>query len=349
LRHFTALLFCACLTLPAQAEILIGVAGPLSGQNAAYGNELRVGVSAAITAINAAGGINGETLAMVEGDDNCDAKRALDVAKQFQSKDVRMVVGHFCSSASLAAATVYADARILMLNPSVTSSELTTKSLWNVFRLTGRDDLQVDIAAERIKANGQGSDVFIVSDGQAESSAIAKRFQNALPNAKEILVKAGSPKLQPDPGLIVASAVYLALQAPDAALVAKDIRKINTSAAFYGSDLLQLETFATRGDDAANETRITFLQDNIKIADANRAASLSTTEGATLAAYASVETFAAAAKARSVNDSRAMAAWLTAGNEVPTIIGPIRFNASGDLQKQPYTWFKWSNGTLTPE
>ena len=144
MRHFTALLFCACLAAPVHAEIFIGIAGPLSGQNAAYGNELRVGAAAAIAAVNASGGINGETLSLVEGDDGCDAKRAVEVAKSFVSKDVRLVVGHFCSSASLAAAPTYMSAGILMLNPSVTSPELTSKNLWNVFRVTGRDDAQAD-------------------------------------------------------------------------------------------------------------------------------------------------------------------------------------------------------------
>jgi branched-chain amino acid transport system substrate-binding protein len=164
LRCFTILLACLCLSLPAQAEILIGVAGPLSGLNATYGNELRTGAAAAVAAINAAGGINGETLALVEGDDACDAKRALDVAKSFVSRDVRMVVGHFCSSASLAAATAYNAAGILMFNPAVTAPDLTSKSLWNVFRLTGRDDAQGEIAASRIKTEGQGNDVFLITD-----------------------------------------------------------------------------------------------------------------------------------------------------------------------------------------
>jgi branched-chain amino acid transport system substrate-binding protein len=349
LRQFTALLFSLCLTLPAQAEILIGVAGPFSGQNAAFGNELRVGAAAAIAEVNAKGGINGENLTLLEGDDGCDAKRALDVARMFQSRDVQMVVGHFCSSASLAAETVYTAAGILMLNPSVTSSDLTSKGFWNVFRLTGRDDAQGEIAAARIKAQGQGADVFIISDGQAESAAIAKRFLSVLPNAKLISIKPGNPNLPDEPGLIVASAVYFSLQAPDAAIMAKDIRNLNVTAPFYGPDYLQPETFASRGGDAANGTLVTFLQDNISVSDTGRTVSLPTSEGATLAAYAAVETFVAAAKARGVNDSRGMAAWLAAGNEVSTIIGPLHFKSSGDLQQQPYVWYQWKDGALVPE
>lgn len=349
MRRFTALLFCLCLSLPAQAEILIGVAGPLTGLNATYGNELRTGAAAAVAAVNAAGGINGESLAIVEGDDACDAKRAVEVAKTFVSRDVRMVVGHFCSSASLAAAASYNAAGILMFNPAVTAPDLTSKNLWNVFRLTGRDDAQGEIAASRIKTVGQGNDVFLITDGQPETSGIAKRFLNTLPTAKTITVKTGSIKLPDDPGLIVASAVYLALQAPDAADVAKAIRKLNTTAVFYGPDLLQSESFFSRGGDAINGTKITFLRDNASIANAAKLSTLSQSEGATIAAYAAVEVFVGAAKARSVNDTRSMASYLTTGSEIPTIMGAVRFNAAGDLQQQPYGWYKWSSSVLGPE
>ena len=349
MRYLSALLFCIGLTFPAQAEILIGVAGPLAGQNATFGNELRAGAASAVAAVNAAGGINGENLAIVEGDDACDAKRAVEVAKTFVSRDVRMVVGHFCASASLAAAATYNAAGILMFNPSVTAPDLTSKNLWNVFRLTGRDDAQGEIAANRIKAEGQGNDVFVVTDGQADTAGIAKRFLTVLPNAKIITVKPGSVKLPDEPGLLVASAVYLALQAPDAADAAKAIRILNKTAPFYGPDFLQSEGFFSRGEAAANGTRLSFLQDNAAVANTAKLSTLSQSEGAALASYAAVEVFAAAAKARSVNDARAMATYLTSGNETATIIGGLRFTTAGDLQQQPYDWYTWSNGTLIPE
>ncbi len=349
MRYLSALLLCCCLAQPALAEILVGIAGPLTGPNAAFGNELRVGAAAAIAHINAQGGINGETLSLIEGDDGCDAKRAIEVAKTLVSKDVRAVIGHFCTSASLAAAPTYLNAGVLMLNPSVTAPELTSKNLWNVFRLTGRDDAQADVAAARIKTGGQDADVFMFTDEQPDTASIAKHFMGAIPNAKTLKIKAGAAKTPDEPGLIVATAIYLALQPTDAAAVAKDIRKLNATVPIYGPDLLQSESYGTRGGEAANGTLVTFLEDSLRLANPSMAAKLPSTEGATLAAFAAVETFAAAAKARSVNDGRAMAAWLAAGNEVTSILGPLRLNASGDLQQQPYEWYVWQDGKLNRE
>jgi branched-chain amino acid transport system substrate-binding protein len=349
LRLSTALLCSLVFASAAHAEILIGIAGPLSGPNAAFGNELRIGATAAITAINTAGGINGENLALVEGDDACDSKRAVDVAKTFTSKDVRLVIGHFCSSASLAAAPTYASAGILMITPSATAPDLTSKNLWNVFRLTGRDDMQADLAAARMKASGEASEVLLFTDQQAETTPMAKRFIAAMPNAKTINIKAGSAKLPDDAGLLTASSAYLALQAKDAGNIASDLKKLNPIITLYGPDLLQSDAYNTKAGDAANNTHMTFLRDNTTIADPKRLAALPSSDGATLAAYAAVESFVAAAKARNVNDSRAMAAWLTSGSDIPTIIGTLHFNSSGDLQQQPYIWLQWQGAALVPD
>ena len=47
----------------ANAQIKIGVAGPITGPNAAFGAQLKNGAEQAVEDINAAGGINGQKLA----------------------------------------------------------------------------------------------------------------------------------------------------------------------------------------------------------------------------------------------------------------------------------------------
>jgi branched-chain amino acid transport system substrate-binding protein len=127
------------------------------------------------------------------------------------------------------------------------------------------------------------------------------------------------------------------------------LRKLNATAVFLGPDTLQSEAFGKAAGDAAEGTHFTFLKDGTETVDAKRAKPIAAPFGATLAAYAAVEVFVAAAKANSVNNGRAMAGWLRAGNAVDTIIGSQRFNASGDLQQQPYVWYSWRGGTPTAE
>src|SRR4051812_17247534 len=74
-------------TVPAQADILVAVAGPMSvtpltGQYATFGEELRRGADMAVRDINAGGGINGQQLTLLTADDACDPKLAVEVAEE---------------------------------------------------------------------------------------------------------------------------------------------------------------------------------------------------------------------------------------------------------------------------
>jgi Periplasmic binding protein len=52
----------------ATAEILVATVGPMKGQYALLGEQLRRGAEMAVTDINAAGGVNGEQLALIVED-----------------------------------------------------------------------------------------------------------------------------------------------------------------------------------------------------------------------------------------------------------------------------------------
>ena len=56
-------------TGPAAAQIKIGVAGPLTGGNAAFGAQMKNGVEQAVADINAPGGIHGQKIQLFVGDD----------------------------------------------------------------------------------------------------------------------------------------------------------------------------------------------------------------------------------------------------------------------------------------
>jgi branched-chain amino acid transport system substrate-binding protein len=73
---FSVALLCA-MSVSARAEILIATAGPMKGQYAALGEQLRQGASRAVADINASGGVNGEQLVLEVADDGCDPKQAM--------------------------------------------------------------------------------------------------------------------------------------------------------------------------------------------------------------------------------------------------------------------------------
>jgi branched-chain amino acid transport system substrate-binding protein len=73
----TAAIFAAAIAsaaTSAQAEVKFGVAGPITGANAAFGAQLTNGASMAIEDVNAAGGILGQKIVLEQGDDVSDPK-----------------------------------------------------------------------------------------------------------------------------------------------------------------------------------------------------------------------------------------------------------------------------------
>ena len=90
----------------ASADVTIAVAGPMTGDLASFGEQLRRGAEMAIADINAAGGVNGEQIKLEIGDDQCDPKQAVQVANDLVKKGVVFVAGHFCSGSSIPASEI---------------------------------------------------------------------------------------------------------------------------------------------------------------------------------------------------------------------------------------------------
>ncbi|MCG8690359.1 MAG: ABC transporter substrate-binding protein, partial [Minwuiales bacterium] len=61
----------------AKAEILIATAGPITGQYASFGEQMKRGAEMAVADLNAAGGVLGQKVRLVVGDDACDPKQAV--------------------------------------------------------------------------------------------------------------------------------------------------------------------------------------------------------------------------------------------------------------------------------
>ncbi len=60
-------------------DIVVGVAGPMTGNEGSFGRQLRNGAEQAVADINAAGGVLGKKLKLEIGDDACDPKQAKSV------------------------------------------------------------------------------------------------------------------------------------------------------------------------------------------------------------------------------------------------------------------------------
>ena len=154
--------------------------GPITGQFAAFGEQLKKGAEKAVADINAAGGVNGEKLVLEIGDDACDPKQAVNVANQMVAKGVKFMAGHFCSGSSIPASKVYEEEGILQISPASTNPSFTDEGGWNVARVCGRDDAQGIVAGDFLAKNYAGKKVAIIDDKSAYGKGLADETRKAL-------------------------------------------------------------------------------------------------------------------------------------------------------------------------
>jgi branched-chain amino acid transport system substrate-binding protein len=162
----------------AQAQTKIGVAGPLTGSNAAFGVQLQSGADQAVADINAKGGVLGKQITDVVQDDACDPKQAVTVANQLVEAGVVFVDGHFCSASSIPASKVYADNGILEMSPASTNPKFTDDSGSNlIFRDCGRDDQQGKVAADYIAKYFKTAKIAVLDDNSTYGKGIGDQVR----------------------------------------------------------------------------------------------------------------------------------------------------------------------------
>jgi len=357
----SSLLLAAAIVLlaacPANAEILIGVAGPFSGPNAALGEQLKRGVQMAIDDLNATGGLRGERLAIEAADDGCDPKKAVEVATQLVSAGVKLVAGHYCSGSSIPAAKVYEAASIVEISPASTHARFTDEGGWNVLRICPRDDAQGTAAGKLIAERFAGKKIALVNDGSAMGAAQTAKVRETLAAAGLTPVidetyKPGAKDYAPLAQKLhdgLADVVYLGGTYAEGGLIVKALRDLGSAAQIVAPDSLLTEDYWNIAKEAGEGTLVTFMFDPQKFDAAKpllqrfRDAGYNP-EGHTLYAYAAVQAWVQAAEATGGTDAHRIAGWLRAGNRLRTVTGEIAFDARGDLRDPRIAWFRWRDG-----
>ncbi len=337
-------------------EIVIGVAGPMTGSEASIGEQMRKGAEKAVADINAAGGVLGKKVRLVEGDDVCDPKQAVSVANDFVSKGAVFVAGHYCSGASIPASDVYASAGIVQISPASTNPQFTERGLKNVFRVCGRDDAQGPTAADYIAAKFPGKKVAVVDDKSTYGKGLADQFRAALEakGVTPVLVESITARETDYSALVTklrqsgAEIVYFGGYKTEAGLIVRQMRGAGVQATLVGGDALVTEEFWTITGDAGAGTLMTFgpdprlLPQNEALVKAFRDEKYEP-EAYTLYTYASVQAWAQAAAKAGDTKAEAVSDALRAGS-FETALGTIDFDDKGDNSAPGYVFYVWKDG-----
>lgn len=357
----TATLVAAAFAAPATAEVVLGVAGPLTGPNAAFGEQMRRGAEAAVAAINEAGGVNGEQIRLAFGDDASDARQGVAAANDLVGEGVVAVVGHFNSSVSIPASAVYAEEGVLQITPASTNPQLTEQGFSTVFRTCGRDDQQGDVAGAYLAATYAGKNVAIIHDQTTYGKGLADATKAAM-NAAGLQEKIyeGITVGERDFSAIVSKmkeagidAIYFGGLHNEAGLILRQSRDQGLQAQFISGDGIVTQEFWTITGDAGEGTMMTFgsvTPDMPSAADvtAKFRAEGYEPEGYTLYTYASVQVWAEAATKAGTFEAEQVAAALKDGTEYPSVIGPLAYDEKGDRKVSDYVFYVWHDGKYAP-
>jgi len=336
----------------------VAVVGPITGQYASFGAQMKNGGELAIEDINAAGGVLGKKLDLEFGDDACDPKQAVAVANQMTGNNVALVAGHYCSGSSIPASKVYAEANMVQISPASTNPAFTDNRAGpNIYRVCGRDDQQGGVAGKYIASHFSDKKVAFVHDKTAYGKGLADETKKAMNEAgKQEAMYEAITAGEKDYSALVSKLkqanidlVYFGGYHTEAGLIIRQMRDQGMNTILMGGDALITQEFWSITGPAGEGTLMTFSPDPRKNPAAAEVVKRFKDkdiepEGYVLYTYAALQAWKQAAeKAKSIESADVVKAMND--TEFDTVIGKFKFNEKGDPNLPPYAVYRWSNGT----
>jgi branched-chain amino acid transport system substrate-binding protein len=340
----------------ASAQINIATAGPMTGQYASFGAQMKAGAEQAVADINAAGGVLGQQLVLHIGDDACDPKQAVAVANEMVGNDVVFMAGHFCSGSSIPASSVYTEEDILQISPASTNPKFTDEGGPNVFRVCGRDDQQGLVAGAFLAERFAGQNVAVVHDKTAYGKGLADETKKALNAAgvQEALYEAYTAGEKDYTALVSKlkqndiGVLYVGGYHTEAGLIVRQMRDQGMDTVLVSGDALVTEEYWSITGDAGEGTLMTFSPDPRKnpiaapIVETFRAKNIEP-EGYVLYTYAAIQVFVQAVATAGSTDLDKVLPILN-GYRFDTVLGELSFNDVGDVTLPGYVFYEWKDG-----
>ncbi len=357
----SSMITAAILAAPvvSQADIVIGTAGPMTGQYASFGAQMKAGADQAVADINAAGGVLGEMLKLEVGDDACDPKQAVAVANQMASNGVVFMAGHFCSGSSIPASAVYSEEGVVQITPASTNPKFTDErpdKNGGTYRVCGRDDQQGDVAGNFLVEKMGDKKVAFVHDKTAYGKGLADATMASYEAA------GGKPGMyeaytagEKDYTALVSKLknesidiLYVGGYHTEAGLMARQMRDQGMDTLLVSGDALVTDEYWSITGDAGEGTLMTFSPDPRKnpgveeLVETFRAKNIEP-EGYVLYTYAAIQAWAQAAEAAGKTDYDSVSGALNTG-DFKTVLGDLSFDEKGDVTLPGYVFYEWKDG-----
>jgi len=248
-------------------NIRVGVAGPFTGNLASYGDNIKAGTSLKLKEINDAGGIKGQKVELVWGDDLCQPKDAGTVGAKFGAdKSIVAVIGHVCSSATLAAMPIYVRAGLPSISATSTNPTIGDVAKGWFFRNCYTDDFQGKYLASYVVPKLLGKNkVAIFYENNDYAIGLKDSFMAGAKSAGVNVTgteayMTGTTDFTPQLTKLLRDkpeTIFLCGYHPEGALIAGQGRKLGFTGPFFGADGIDNEDYIKIGGKAADNTYCT--------------------------------------------------------------------------------------------
>lgn len=180
-------------------DITFGFFGPLTGRFAANGERFKEAIQLYVEQINAAGGVGGRKLVVLQEDDRGEPLQSTAIAQKFVADPaIVAAIGSFTSGASMAAGAVFAEAKMPQVSPSSSHPDYTKISKYQ-FRIPNAQSTTSVMYANMMKKNlpsGRVAILYYQDDwgifvGQATKAELERLgstvpiFESMLPDARD--------------------------------------------------------------------------------------------------------------------------------------------------------------------
>ncbi len=208
------------------------------------------GLLLAIEEVNAAGGIRGRRLRLAQYDDEESIDRGRVVARRIAAApEVVAVIGHLQSYITVQTATTYDQAGLVMLAPTATDSDLTSRGYSRVFRICFTDRLVgrqlADLAGARgwkrlaiyYIRNSYGRNIANAFEARAAQLGLDVRARSSYDPSEQANERTFGQTIDEWAGMEL-DAILLAGEVPSAAIFVAQARKEGITVPILGGDAM---------------------------------------------------------------------------------------------------------------
>ena len=344
--------------------IRVAVALPLSGAHSALGRDVKAAVELAVADYRTRTGAANYDVEISWHDDACSSDGGEIAAKAITANASALpyaVIGHACPSAADAAAPIYGSAGVAFIAAGTLPARVASQQRFGTrhFRVPGGGTQGALIGAALADA-GNGARIAFVRDrtqfsqSELQPAAAMLAAHGRIILAIETFVGAEKDFARIAQRLNTANITHVALAAfpSEAVLLVAELRKANPALVIFATDQLADPSFALASGGMANGVQVA-LAPSVDMYPRARIVAQRLQDGGSvpsrtaLSSYVAVEIVTALANAHALADGAFPLEAVTA-DTFSTVLGPIRFGATGAADLPSYVFYTWKDGKLLP-